>query len=156
MADAQANIETAVRRTLAGLLASAFPDVTVARSLLSEPPEERRLTVLPGQSPASAVAPFIGSVAGRVWRDEEFTVRVWVEVIGTDPDDVEDAADALAKGVEEFPATQPDLDGMDGVISFGGTEARPATRTTHPVWPALPGVLLQLIEIEIPVTARYT
>lgn len=156
MPEAQTNIETAVRRTLAGLLASAFPDVTVARSLLSEPPEERRLTVLPGQSPASVSAQFIGSINGRVWRDEEFTVRVWVEVIGTDLDDVEDAADALAKGVEEFPATQPDLAGMDGIISFGGTESRPATRTTQPAWPALPGFLLQLIEIEIPIRARYT
>lgn len=155
MSLAPQNIETAVRRALADILQATFPDTTVVRSLLSDPPEGQRLTVLPGQSPASAAAKFIGSVAGRVWRDEEFTVRVWVEVFDTDLDDVEDRADALAWGVEEIPATNPDLDDMAGIISFGGTETRTATRTTQPAWQPQTGFFFQLIQIEFPVHARY-
>lgn len=149
---APTNIETAVQRVLAGYLADALPaSVTVARSVLSAPPESSRVTVLPGSSPAAAVEPFIGSVAGRVWRDETFTVRVWVECLGDTLDEVEDEADLYAASVEEIVAMHPDLDDMAGVISFGLS----MDRTTHPMQEVMTGIFYRWIDIEIEVKARY-
>lgn len=151
MSEAPTNIETAVQRALAALIDEAFPAVTVARSLISAPPEENRFTVLPGQAAATAVEQFIGDVDGRVWRDEDFTVRVWVEVLGTDQTEVEDQADLMVAGLEEIVATNPDLAGMAGVISFGQQMAR----DTQPVWEMQPGFFYLWVDTEISVKARY-
>jgi hypothetical protein len=151
MSEAPTNIETAVRRTLAALIGEAFPSVTVARTLISAPPEENRFTVLPGQAAATAVEPFIGDVEGRVWRDEEFSVRVWVEVIGNDLDDVEDQVDEFVAGLEDIVVTNPDLGGMAGVISFG----EQMSRDVHPVWEPQPGFFYLWVDTEISVKARY-
>jgi hypothetical protein len=149
---APTNIETAVQRTLAAYLRAALPDtVAVVRSLLPAAPEANRITVLPGSSPAAAVEPFIGQVDGRVWRDETFSVRVWVECLGDDLEDVEDAADELAVAVEEVIATLPDLGGLAGVIGFGGS----MSRVTHPMSEIAAGTFYRWVDIEIEVKARY-
>lgn len=146
------NIELAVQRTLAAMLRDLMPEsVTIARSLIPAPPESDRVTVLPGESPAVAVEPFIGSVNGRVWRDEDFTVRVWIECLGDDLDDVEDRAYVLVATLEDFVATNPDLGGMAGVISFGNS----LDRTTHPMWEVTAGMFYRWIDVEIAVKARY-
>lgn len=149
---APTNIETAVQRALAALLADALPDsVTMARSLVPSPPESSRVTVLPGASPAAAVEPFIGSVAGRVWRDETFSVRVWVECLGDTLDEIEDTADSYVAAIENVVVTNPDLGDLPGIVSFGGS----MDRTTHPMAEITPGTFYRWVDIEISVTARY-
>lgn len=145
------SLETSVQRAIADHLASAFPGTTVARSLISAPPEQDRLTVLPGVTPGTAVEPFIGNVDGRVWQDETFTVRVWVECLGNDLNDVEDRADAFAEGIAEIVKTRPDLDDLPGLISFGLN----MNRSTNPMWEVSPGLFYRWIDIEISVSARY-
>lgn len=150
MPNALNNIETLVQRTLSTLLRDALPDtVTVTRALVPAPPEGQRVTVLPGNDLAVTEVPFIGN-AGRAVRDDTFNVRVWVEVIGDDQDEVEDGADAYVATVENVSAEQPDLGGLDGVVAFG----QRLTRMTHPMVELRPGVFYRWVELEISADTR--
>jgi hypothetical protein len=145
------SIELAVQRQLALMLREALTqDVSVERSLLPSPPEPARVTVLPGTEAAEAEVLFIGN-AGRAHRQDEFTVRVFVEMIGDDQVEVEDAGELIANTVEDVMAENPTLGDLDGVAMFGQRRSR----RPHDVWQPQAGLYFRLIELTASVTGRY-
>lgn len=152
MADATTNIHTATQRALAVWLETVFPDTTIARSLIPSVPEQNRITVLPGAAPARiAVDTFQGgAVRGR--RGDDFTVRVWIECIGDELDEVEDKADGFAADLEAAVAAYPTLNGdVDGLVMFG----QHIDLTPHPMVELGAGLFYRIVELEISAKGRY-
>jgi hypothetical protein len=145
------NIDLAIQRQLALMLAAVLPaDVGVERSLIPGPPEANRVTVLPSTSPSTAEVLYIGN-AGRAHRQDELSVKVWVETIGDDQVDVEDTHEIHVDLVEDVIAENPTLGDLDGVAMFG----QRVTRTPHPVFQPMAGVFYRWTEMEISATGRY-
>jgi hypothetical protein len=93
---------------------------------------------------------YLGNAA-RAHRQDELFVRVWVETIGDDQDDVEDRAELYAQAVEDVAAENPTLGDLDGVAMFGQV----VTRQPHDVFQPMAGLFYRWIEIEISATGRY-
>jgi hypothetical protein len=149
-ANATNSVDLAIQRQLALLLGQRLPDVALERSLTPSAPEQDRVTVLGSNSPARAEALYIGNAA-RAHRQDELFVRVWVETIGDDQEDVEDRAELYAQAVEDVAAENPTLGDLDGVAMFGQV----VTRQPHDVFQPMAGLFYRWIEIEISATGRY-
>lgn len=145
------SVDLAIQRRLALLLRDALPDdVSVERSLTPAPPEQDRVTVLGSNTPARSEVLYLGN-AGRAHRQDELFVRVWVETIGDDQEDVEDRAEIYANTVEDLAAENPTLRDLDGVAMFGQN----TTRQPHDVFQPMAGLFYRWIEMEISATGRY-
>jgi hypothetical protein len=145
------SIDLAMQRQVALLLRPRLPaDVSIERSLTPSAPEQDRVTVLGSNSPARAEALYLGN-AGRAHRQDELFVRVWIETIGDDQDDVEDRAESYAREVEDMAAENPTLGDLDGIAMFGQV----VTRKPNDVFQPMAGLFYRWIEIEISATGRY-
>jgi hypothetical protein len=150
-ANATNSIDLAMQRQLALMLLSRLPaEVSIERSLNPTAPEQDRVTVLGSNTPSRAEALYIGN-ADRAHRQDELFVRVWVETIGDDQDDVEDRSELYAQAVEDVAAENPTLGDLDGVAMFGQV----VTRQPHDVWQPMAGLFYRWIEIEVSATGRY-
>lgn len=151
MANATNSIEVLAQRTLAEYLRAALPeDVSIVRSLIAAPPEGDRISVLPGTDAATTVEVFLGN-AGRAVRDDDFTIRVWIEVIRDDLADAEDAADSYVNAIEDVIAENPTLGDLDGLVAFGVQ----MTRETHPMIELTPGSHYRWAELTVTADCRY-
>jgi hypothetical protein len=150
-ANATNSVDLAIQRQLALLLRERLPaDVSLERSLIPAPPEQDRVTVLGSNAPSRSEVLYIGN-ADRAHRQDELFVRVWVETIGDDQDDIEDRAELYAKAVEDVAAENATLGDLDGVAMFGQV----FTRQPHDVLQPMTGLFYRWIEIEISATGRY-